>query len=199
MRILIASPIGATRRVLENWLTPLGHKLLCAETFDSLSRQLSANPSIELIITEWQLGGQTALDVLKKTQQITHISDSAETTNQIKLLVMTTPDCANARQSFQMDALKASDQVTFVEKPINRDTILKLLVRLVPEPPRINSGPVTVQPQMASVAKESSQTAENAETKLLRATVTAQQEALQFLAKLHTAAQQKLQEHVSEK
>ncbi|HET6424837.1 MAG TPA: hypothetical protein VFG20_14200 [Planctomycetaceae bacterium] len=205
MRVLIVSPIGVTRRVLENWLTPLGHKILSAESFDSASRLLTTNPGIELVITEWLLGGQTAFDILKKTQQITHVSDAAETSSSVKLIVMMTPGWENSRLLFQMDALKASDSVVFIEKPINREMVLSTYAKIfspaaaprpapvaLVKPPTVNPQAITPQP----VAPPAAPATVDAETEILRATIAAQKETLEFLAKLHAEAQQRLQPYL---
>jgi DNA-binding NtrC family response regulator len=197
MRVLIVSPIGVTRRVLENWLTPLGHKVLSADTFDSASRLLSSNPGIELVITEWLLGGQNAFDILKKTQQITHVSDAAETSSTIKLIVMTTPGWENARLVFQMDALKASDSVVFIEKPINRELVLGTYAKMFPSATENRPAPVGMA-KLSTVSPTGSPTPsiESREAELLRQTVNAQKETLEFLAKLHADAQERLQPHL---
>lgn len=132
MRMLLASPIGATRRVLENWMVPLGHKVLTAENYDSATRQLLANPALEMVITEWLLGGNTAYDLLMKAKQVTRVSDVAEVTSGVRFVVMVTPGWENARLHHQMDALKALDQVALVDKPINRDTILRAISKCSP-------------------------------------------------------------------
>ncbi len=132
MRMLLASPIGATRRVLENWMVPLGHKVLTAENYDSATRQLLANPALEMVITEWLLGGNTAYDLLMKAKQVTRVSDVAEITSGVRFVVMVTPGWENSRLHHQMDALKALDQVALVDKPINRDTILRAIAKCSP-------------------------------------------------------------------
>lgn len=132
MRMLLASPIGATRRVLENWMIPHGHKVLTADSYDSASRQLHANPTLEMIITEWLLGGNTAYDLLRKARQVTHLSDVAEVSNTVHFVVMVTPGWENTRLNHQMNALKALDQVAIVDKPINRDAIFRAMQKCYP-------------------------------------------------------------------
>jgi len=141
--MLLASPIGATRRVLENWMVPHGHKVLTADTYDSASRQLLANPTLELIITEWLLGGNTAYDLLRKARQVTRVSDVAEVSNTVQFVVMVTPGWENARLNHQMDALKAFDQVVIVDKPINRDAIFRAMRKCYPTNEK-SAGPTVV-------------------------------------------------------
>ncbi len=202
MRILVISPIGVTRRVLENWLSPLGHKILSAEEFESATRQLTANPGIELVITEWLLGGQTAFDVFMKTKQITHVSDAAETSTRIHMIVIVTPGLMNSRIQSQMDVLRAADQVAFVEKPINREMIHQVLQKIFP-PPAPKTPAATPNPASASeppiMAEAGSAPTADPETNLLRQLVSTQQETLDYLAKLHADAQTKLQGHVQQR
>lgn len=190
VRMLLASPIGATRRVLENWMVSQGHKVLTADSFDSASRQVLANPTLEMVITEWLLGGNTAYDLLRKARQVTRVSDAAEISCVVHFVVMLTPGWENSRLSYQMDALKALDQVAIVDKPINRAVIMRAIQECYTDPVK----PAAV---VANSVTPGMLASKSAATKVgcgspMTVPLSGAKETIDALVQLHSAAQLKL-------
>ncbi|MDX1966199.1 MAG: hypothetical protein SFV23_03410 [Planctomycetaceae bacterium] len=130
MRIVVVSPIGGTRRSLEIWLSETGHKVLVAESFERAIGLLTENPDSDVVISEWLLCGHTAYDLLKHAKRVTRITDAEELTQQIQLVIVTTPGVQSPRLTDQLDAVTSLSNVAVLEKPISRWKLDECLERI---------------------------------------------------------------------
>lgn len=157
MRILVASPIGSTRRQFENWLGERGHKVLAADTFERCVKLLGSNSDIELVISEWELGAYTSYDVYLKAGQVTRITDADEVQQSLRFIILITPGMRSNRHIEQLEVLRSLPQFTILEKPINRALFFASLDSASAAESAVTVAPQPTEPEAALHVDEPSE------------------------------------------